>query len=806
VPAPIDAAGTVLRIDLRDFGWTEKEWDTLLAVYPYGINDRSPAHEYAAAATETTLPDLRGDWFVATASRPPLYHQLLQLPKTERELEKLLHIDIEADVHSERVVRAGFNDSGISRNNRLIERHETPYGAFWKSYDFTENDGPQNLLARPLGPGNDERSFRHAGSEIIFNLPNGLQAYLLVNGQGQRLDKAPTEIVSDPRRPDRAVENGLSCMACHSRGINPKADQVRAHVEASKKAFPREELNTIRALYPPAEAFKELQRKDSERFEKAAAATGAKVGATEPVMALAAQFEGPLDLRRAAAEVGMRPEDFVARLDESPEIGRAIGALKLAGGTVQRQTFARVFADLGRPSKAGDPTPVIVKPDPPGDPLPGPLPTIPDPKLKGRVEVPLGEPFAQVCTGGAGRYLVFHLPKAKKLAVFDVSQAKVIHEIDAPAADVLYAAGLDKLMVVVPGQRLVQRWDLATGKREKTAPMPEGGPVLRAQMGCNGRGPLFLFFDKRLRQWDVEKMEPSAADDGGLGGDPSHDFQSRVSADGRSVVVWHGGISGQQYVLVRLKQPRNILAKSPDSHWFNEHWAMPNADASLGFRFGGGIYDGDMHILAADAFKGQVLLPTEDPRFFLAIQEETKQTNRVSICTSVDRRVAFTLGGIEKMTSSGLNPRWGLVHWEPRIHTEPRVHYLPSANVLVNLPENNDRVVLRPLDLVASLNQSGQDYIVVLSRPETQVAAGGTFTYPIEVHSKASGLRYGIEAGPEGMTVSETGVVRWKAPERPDRKPVRVVVTIGSASGKEYQHAFDVTVVESSAALTRARP
>jgi hypothetical protein len=114
--------------------------------------------------------------------------------------------------------------------------------------------------------------------------------------------------------------------------------------------------------------------------------------------------------------------------------------------------------------------------------------------------------------------------------------------------------------------------------------------------------------------------------------------------------------------------------------------------------------------------------------------------------------------------------------------------------------------VLRPLNLVEALKQSGEDFLVVLSRPETREAAEGTFTYPMEVHSRAGGLSYRIEAGPEGMTVSETGVVRWKAPERPDRKPVRVVVTIGSASGKEYQHAFDVTVVESSAALTRARP
>jgi hypothetical protein len=416
---------------------------------------------------------------------------------------------------------------------------------------------------------------------------------------------------------------------------------------------------------------------------------------------------------------------------------------------------------------------------------------IPDPKLKDRVEVKLGEAFEQVCTGGAGRYLIFHLKKAKKLAVFDVSQVKVVHQIDTPADDVLYAAGLDKLMVVAPTQRFLQRWDLRSGKREKTAPLPEGGPVLKALMGCSGRGPLLLFADKVLKQWDVEKMEPAAGDGSYLSGDPDHDFQARVSAEGKAVVLWHAGLSGVQYGLVRLKQPKNTIAKSPDGHSFNGHWALPNADASLVFRSGGGIYDGDMRILAAGTFKGQVLLPTEDPRFFLAVQEDTRETNRVSICTTVDRQAVFTVGGIEAMTSSGTGSNWG------HFRGEPRIHYLPTANALVNLPETNGCVVVRPFDLIAALAQSGQDYLVVLSRPEPRVTAGTTFTYSMDVRSKAGGLRYTLESGPEGMTVSDAGVVRWKSPERLRGKPPRVIITIRSASGKECQHAFDLTVAES---------
>jgi len=781
VPAGIDVARTVLRIDLRDYGWTEKEWEVLLAAYPYGIDDDSPAVKYTRNVTDTSLPYLRGDWLVANASRPPLYPRLLKLPGTEGELEKLLHVDTQANLRSERVVRAGFNGSGVSRNNRLIERHETAYGAYWKSYDFAENTGSQNLFERPLGPGMDDRLFQHVGGEIIFNLPNGLQGYLLVNGKGESIDKAPTAIVSDPKRPDRAVENGLSCMACHSRGVNPKKDQIRGHVQANPKGFPnKEEVDTILALYPRAEVLDALLRQDAERFGKAAAAAGARVGTTEPILALATQFEAPLDLRRAAAEVWLRPEVFLAHMEKSPEIGRALGALKLADGTVSREAFARSFPEMIHAWKIG----TMVQ----GNRQEG-VPAIPAPKLTGKIEIKLPEPFEQVRTGGAGRYLIFHCKKAGKLLVFDVSQAKLTHKLDVPD-DVKYAAGLDKLMVAVPGQRLLQRWDLASGQREKTVPIPESGPVLAALMGCNGRGPFLLFIGTQFVAWDLEQMKPIGGDNTGLGGEPKWDFQARISADGQTLLVWPGGIYPSQYGLVRLRRPKNSVAKSPDGHSHNGHWAMPNADASLVFRSGPGIYDGDMRIISAEVFKNRVLLPTEDPRFFLSFQEESRETNAVSLCTSVDHQIILKVGGLEKMEGSSDPVGWG------HIRGEMRVHYLPSANVLVTLPQTNDRVVLRPLNLIETLNRSGQDYLFVLSRPTPRIAPGATFTYRIDAQSKSVGIHYKLETGPEGMTVSGSGVVQWIVPASPEAKPVRVIITLRSTSGKEMQHAFELTVVK----------
>ena len=243
----------------------------------------------------TELPFARGDWFVAAASVPPLYNQVLGIPESLAEMENLLRISSADDIQQLRVARAGFNKSGISRNNRLIERHETYFGAYWRSYDFGHSDGRANLFSHPLGPDLGPNSFRPDGGEIIFNLPNGLQAYMVVDGAGDRLDKAPLAIVSDP-----AGQIGLwstGCRAC--RATSPaymrRPTKSCAAVHANLSAFSADEVRTVDAIYPLTPKMRELQAKDAARFQTALKQTGTLPSRTEPVLMLVERFEQPMD-------------------------------------------------------------------------------------------------------------------------------------------------------------------------------------------------------------------------------------------------------------------------------------------------------------------------------------------------------------------------------------------------------------------------------------------------------------------------------------------------------------------------------
>ena len=236
-PIPIDPQATIFYIDLRHYEWDVNDaWTKIEEAYPYHIAFDAPTQTTLRAKLgrlqtqmKTGVPSIHIDWFIATASTPPLYHDLLSLPLTDRELETRLEVDVARNLTTApgvRVWRAGFNNSGVSTNNRVVERHTSRYGAYWKSYDFAGSVGKQNIFTHPL-------NFTHDGGEVIFNLPNGLQGYYLVNASGFRLDEAPINIVSNPAASDPTVRNGLSCIGCHTEGMKTFEDQVRSVIESN---------------------------------------------------------------------------------------------------------------------------------------------------------------------------------------------------------------------------------------------------------------------------------------------------------------------------------------------------------------------------------------------------------------------------------------------------------------------------------------------------------------------------------------------------------------------------------------------
>jgi serine/threonine-protein kinase len=329
LPQAVDDTGTLYVIDIRALDWERHRlWDKLAQAYPYGLSHRDrPERELRDIERDidrycqVQLPVMRADWFVASATRPPLYHDMLMLPTDARVLEKQLDVDIPHNFRVNKLKRAGFQKSGISEQNRLLERHDAKFGFYWKSYDFKADSAQSNLIRFPLGPDfanhpYPRQVFTHDGGEIIFGLPNGLQAYMLVDGKDQRINSGPIDVVADESRvsgtPD--IVNGVSCIACHKEGMIPFKDFIRDYT-----ALFGQKNEKVEDLYPLPEEFNKLVALDRDRFlvalEKACAPFLIPPGTknpkeivisklTEPVGEVAKRYRrDPLTLNTIAAEL-----------------------------------------------------------------------------------------------------------------------------------------------------------------------------------------------------------------------------------------------------------------------------------------------------------------------------------------------------------------------------------------------------------------------------------------------------------------------------------------------------------------------
>ena len=341
-PEPINTEQTLFYIDLRHYDWDKDLWTQIEKHYPYNIRyegaDQTDLRDLflnLQSEMDCEVPYVYVDWFIGKASEPLLYNEILALPDTDTELETLLDVNVIDNLKNHpgvRVWRAGIKESGVSNHNRVVERHKSRYGAYWKSYDFAGNVGRQNISDHPL-------SFEHDGGEVVFNLPNGLQAYHLFDEKGVRLNKAPTEIVSTDAS-DPAVYNGISCIGCHIDGMKRFTDDIRAVIEATQDPI----FNRAHALrlYVEQTVMNDLVQQDTEEFITALAKTGNSPGGIEPEPV--SRFHGiynhnALDAAHAAAAVGLRKNVFLSKIRERADLGLFL----VEGDVVKRDTWTSIF-------------------------------------------------------------------------------------------------------------------------------------------------------------------------------------------------------------------------------------------------------------------------------------------------------------------------------------------------------------------------------------------------------------------------------------------------------------------------------
>jgi hypothetical protein len=436
------------------------------------------------------------------------------------------------------------------------------------------------------------------------------------------------------------------------------------------------------------------------------------------------------------------------------------------------------------------------------------LPAIKPPTLaEDRVAVKLPSTFEGCAVGGGGRYLIFHLKQLRQLAVFDVTQAKVAKYLPLGSDDIGYAAGAEKLVVVLRDQKIIQRWDLAKLEKELTKTIAKPERIFNVVMGSASNGPIFLgggdYYDNGQVFLDLQTLEGSAVKpaDGHWSVGGGSDTIIRASANGLAFGMMRTGTSPSGL--------QDIVISGNKAQVLYEHDSVgvitPSPEGQLLYT-GGGIYTTQLKKVGTNSPGGAV--PSVHGDFYVLVggnrfgPPDEKNDQNISIHLAGETRPLLTLPGLAKELNAAGDRSYSY-DWSVQ-----RVYFIPDAHLVVLLPPSNDQVVLHRLNLDEALDKSEVDYLFVQSRAPQEAQAGQTWMYKPLVKSKRGSVKIQVASGPDEMKVAADGSVTWAVPKDAPAGPANVILSVSDASGQEVFQTFPLTVKggTAQAAVAQASP
>ncbi|HPN85243.1 MAG TPA: trypsin-like peptidase domain-containing protein, partial [Victivallales bacterium] len=121
-----------------------------------------------------------------------------------------------------------------------------------------------------------------------------------------------------------------------------------------------------------------------------------------------------------------------------------------------------------------------------------------------------------------------------------------------------------------------------------------------------------------------------------------------------------------------------------------------------------------------------------------------------------------------------------------------RFWFYHDKDLLVAVNDNSDRMHFCSLGFKEAVKNSSPPLNIV-SAPERNVKPGTVYKYQIKTNKDNAKLKYKIELGPEGMQVSDAGLVSWKQPAHAKPSLIPIEITVSSPDSSEsILHKFKI--------------
>ena len=338
---PVRGSNSLFWIDIRDYNWNRKVWELVAAQDPYfqepWINDED-VDEFINVGNKTNKDGVlavnfivNGNWFIANhldatrqddVDKEELYYQLLYSnlggpPKTVAGFRAIWGVnENRVDTFGQaRGIIVPKGKSAVARNERQIVGVGTDLGYYYETSDF--RSGIFSIIDN-LDP-SLELDGRDASESIASN-GEDWQVYWLsafINGNEQRVEFADPTVAIDTSTnvDDVRVRMIVSCIICHSHGLNTGYDKLQNLIEKdiSLNIDDRDLYHALSSFYLNDFNGRLLQHRQQYEYAVKRDTGWTPDQFIENLQKFYAWYSQPLDVYQAARETGVDVYAFITK-------------------------------------------------------------------------------------------------------------------------------------------------------------------------------------------------------------------------------------------------------------------------------------------------------------------------------------------------------------------------------------------------------------------------------------------------------------------------------------------------------------
>jgi len=351
-PEPVAGTDeTLYRIDIRDYQWDRAidvegtnfadVWEAIAANNPYAVEFVGDDADDAKDDTQTLFPVQFADQMMDVAVIGNLYYAIIDVDVNDtlsNFVANELLVDVDQNILDEEdgTIRAGTTKSRISRQDRVVERHDLGIrnGALWQSFDFEDVNNNESIFEDPF-------NFIAGGTEAIFTLPNGMLGFIIADANDAIVEDS--DILLDTNQNNFRAVTSVSCSNCHAAGFIPVIDEVRdiALANAREIGLNRDEVEQLESIYVTPQEFARQVTDDSQNFyQRALQSASLPVQGGDPISATFLRFDQDVRIEDAAGDLGLTPDELADTLNLLNPVLSVLDR-----GSLDRDDFTDVYVD-----------------------------------------------------------------------------------------------------------------------------------------------------------------------------------------------------------------------------------------------------------------------------------------------------------------------------------------------------------------------------------------------------------------------------------------------------------------------------